>query len=311
MSSGRALDLFWNLAARGADLLPRTRRLMKTTERVAHNVAYLPSGRSDHTLDVFRPKATSGTLPVVLYIHGGGFRILSKDSHHTIARRFAMAGYTVVNINYRLVPDGAFPNALEDTCAALKWTLDHVADYGGDPTSLAFAGESAGGNLSLALALCCVWERPEPYAQQVFERGVRPFAVLPACGLLEVHNAARYLQDESIPKWIRQRMEIICEGYLGTEKAADLASPLRLIEDAAGPQGALPPLLAICGTTDPLLADTLRLGAAIKAHGLEGAIKTYEGVHHAFHAFPGKQSDKAWTDQLEFLQRCRSLSGAP
>jgi acetyl esterase/lipase len=130
--------------------------------------------------------------------------------------------------------------------------------------------------------------------------------LLPACGLLEVHNPERYLSNTAIPKWISKRIKVICEGYLGDPEGAALASPLHLIEQADDGLDALPPTLAICGTSDPMLGDTVRLGAVIERHAMNGRVVLYPDVNHAFHAFPGKQSRKAWADQLTFLNTCRA-----
>src|SRR5215468_3738307 len=77
---------------------------------VIRDVAYRPTGRRAHRLDVYLPRDRhrrrrgEGPLPVVLYIHGGGFRILSKETHWMMGLAFARRGYLVFNINYRLAP---------------------------------------------------------------------------------------------------------------------------------------------------------------------------------------------------------------
>ena len=81
---------------------------------VERDVPYRPTGLRDHLLDVYRPLDASGPLPVVLYVHGGGFRILSKDTHWIMGLAFARRGYVVFNINYRLAPKHPFPAAIDD-----------------------------------------------------------------------------------------------------------------------------------------------------------------------------------------------------
>ena len=178
----RFLDLLLNTAAAAGELHPKVRRLNQRTERVGKDIAYTASKNRAHQLDVYRPRNTQGMLPVVFFVHGGGFRILSKDSHRALARRFADAGYVVVTINYRLTPEGAYPHALMDVCKALLWTLDHAQDFGGDASRLIYAGESAGGNLTLAATVAGCYAPSEPWAQAVFERNPSPSVVLPACG---------------------------------------------------------------------------------------------------------------------------------
>src|SRR5262249_39377898 len=113
---------------------------------VLRDIPYLPTGNRDHLLDVYRPRERSGPLPAVLYVHGGGFRILSKETHWLMALAFARRGYVVFNINYRLAPFAPYPAAVADACAAYVWLLANGARYGAAVDRLVLAGESAGAN---------------------------------------------------------------------------------------------------------------------------------------------------------------------
>ena len=126
---------------------------------VTKNVSYGPHGAANH-LDIWRLKDTDGPMPVVLYIHGGGFRALHKGTHWLMALMLARRGYLVVNINYRLSPEHAYPAHLQDVCAAWLWTLQNAPEYGGDTSRMVIAGESAGANLTMALTIACCYPRP-------------------------------------------------------------------------------------------------------------------------------------------------------
>ena len=147
-TSAKVVDGFFSSLSAMGRALPQASPERHGVERI-ENLSYGPHGDAN-LLDIWRPTERASSLPVVLYIHGGGFRSLSKDSHWIMALVMARRGYLVVNINYRLTPAGAYPGAIEDTCAALIWTLDHAADFGGDLSRLVYAGESAGANLTLA-----------------------------------------------------------------------------------------------------------------------------------------------------------------
>jgi acetyl esterase/lipase len=296
------LDFMLSSAATLGEFHPETRRVRAQTVLLAEDIPYTDSGLVAHRLDLHAPKGARGKLPVLLHVHGGGFRILSKNSHRAIARRYAVAGYLVVNVNYRLTPEGQYPAALEDVCQALLWTLKNAESYGGDISRLAYAGESAGANLILCAAMLGCFERPEPWAKAIFAANPSPAALLPACGLFEVHNAARYLDNKKLPRWLRARIKVICEGYLDDETTSSLASPLHLLEGDEEPSRALPPIFAVCGDIDPVLDDSLRLGKVLKQRRLEGALELYRGSHHAFHLFFSANARRAWADQLEFLQ---------
>ncbi|MGB1015522.1 MAG: alpha/beta hydrolase, partial [Nannocystaceae bacterium] len=105
-------------ASRWGRLLPIARRAFTSVE-VLKNLSYTTSsGSSEQVMDVYRPRQLSGPAPVVLYIHGGAFTDLSKDTHWMMGLAFAHAGYIVCNINYRLAPKHPFPAAIEDALAA-------------------------------------------------------------------------------------------------------------------------------------------------------------------------------------------------
>ncbi len=302
------MKIFLDIGLRAASTLakahPEARHLRDVTELSGDDIDYRGTGQAAHTLEVLRPKGSSATLPVLLFVHGGGFRILDRKTHRVPARRFAERGFVVVSINYRLTPEGAYPGAVEDVCAALEWTLDHAADFGGDCSRLAYAGESAGANLSLVLAILGAYRRDERWAAAIYDRQPNPACILPACGLFEVHRAERYLEDESLPSWVRRRIQIVCEEYLGpAEGEAELASPLRFLEAHLEPDRPLPPIFAICGSQDPVAEDTRRLGRLLEGRGQPGSVRFYEGSHHAFHYLFTDNARRAWQDQFAFLDR--------
>ena len=106
-------------ASRWGRLLPIARRAFADVE-VLKNLPYTagPGTPSEHAMDLYRPRQLAGPAPVVLYIHGGAFTDLSKDTHWMMGLAFAHAGYIVCNINYRLAPKHVFPAARASSMAA-------------------------------------------------------------------------------------------------------------------------------------------------------------------------------------------------
>jgi acetyl esterase len=255
---------------------------------------------------------------VVFYVHGGAFSLLSKDTHWVMGLAFARHGYLVVNVNYRLAPEHPFPAALEDVCAAWRWTQRHVAALGGDPARIVVAGESAGGNLVTALTLATCQRRAEPWAQAAFDAGPPPRAALPFCGLLEVSRPERFADRRTVPPWIDGIVHACAANYLqGRDHGAslELADPLVTLERAPRLERALPPFFAAVGTRDPLLWDTRRLAAALAALGVPCEARYYPGGIHAFHALMWQpRARRCWHDALAFLDRAlrpaRSATGA-
>jgi acetyl esterase len=100
------------------------------------------------------PIDTGDVLPIVVFYHGGGWAIGDLDTHDHVARAHAIgAEAIVVSVDYRLAPEHPFPAGVDDAWAALQWVGEHAAELGGDPTRIAVAGDSAGGNLSAVMAL--------------------------------------------------------------------------------------------------------------------------------------------------------------
>lgn len=298
-----AVDGFFGGLSRLGRLHPRANPRRHGVERI-EDVPYRDTGLPEHLLDIYRPKDVSGPLPVVLHIHGGGFRILSKDSHWLMGIAFAKQGYLVFNINYRLAPAHRYPAALEDASAALSWVIDNAERYGGDLSRLVYAGESAGANLATTLAVAGAYERDESIAKGVWRLGVQPSAVVAFCGILQVSEPERFWRDGSIPIWIRDRLEEVSSAYLGslTSGPVPLADPLLILESSEPPARALPPFFAPVGTADPILDDTRRLKVALEALDVPCRATYYEGEPHAFHALIFRRNAvQCWADTFAFL----------
>lgn len=297
----KAVDAVLTNLARVGQLNPRARRHLARTE-VTRDLHYGPLAA--HRLDVWRPKHQTGRLPALVYVHGGGFRILSKETHWVFALRFALQGYVVFNINYRLAPKDPYPAAAADVCQALLWVRRHAEDFDADLDGLVVAGESAGGNLTCAAAVATAWRRPEPWAREVFDAGIRLRAALPACGLLQVSDYQRFVRRRpDIVPWVADRIDETCIAYGRGLDDYGLADPLVVLENAGPPDRPLPPAFALVGTRDPLLDDTRRLGAAWNAHGSRCEVGIYPGGIHAFHAMPwDPNASQAWRDQRAFLE---------
>lgn len=299
-----ALQGLFEGLARVGNLHPHAAPARHGLEKLS-DVSYGPD--PVHRLDVYRPVARDGLLPALLYVHGGGFRILSKETHWLMALAFARQGYVVFSIDYRMVPH-RFPAAIEDACRASIWLKKNAAAFGADPERMIVSGESAGGNLACGLTVASCYDRPEPYAKAVRNADVRFAASIPACGFLQVSRPERLISSyPGLTKWELDYIRHCSRGYLGRRLAPAahnaMADPVRVIEEEA-PARPLPPTFAYCGTRDPLVDDTRRLEIALNRRRADVTARYYPGGLHAFHALIWQDRAKqAWRDQLTWLIR--------
>jgi acetyl esterase/lipase len=205
----------------------------------------------------------------ILYFHGGGFRIGSVASHRDLIAQIALAsGCRVLAINYRLAPEHRFPAALDDALAAYGWMLD----LGLKPASIAFAGDSAGGNLVLA-AMLALRERglPLPVSAVLMS----PWTDLAATG------ASYATRAEADPIHQRAMILALAKNYLGgqDDPCDPLVSPL--YADLAG----LPPLLIQVGDRETVLDDSVMFADLARAAGVDVDLQVWDGMIHVFQMF--------------------------
>lgn len=297
------VDGFFFALARGFSLHPLAQPALHGLS-VERDIPYREGGHPLHQLDVWRPKNAKGPLPVAIYIHGGGFRFLSKDTHWIFALIFARRGYLVFNLDYRLAPGNPFPAAVEDVCAAYQWVVQNAHRWGGDPERMVVAGESAGANLSTVLALSAVDKRPEPFARKVYDTGIVPRAVVPACG---IHHVSEPERRGLKSRFLYDRVAEVTDAYLGGvtlshPRSLELADPVVTLENASGFERPLPAFYVPCGTWDIMLPDNQRLVAALSRHGATVASHWFEREMHAFHGLAVTPAAlQCWRETFDFL----------
>lgn len=108
----------------------------------------------DQKLDIYLPEQRDGALPVIVYIHGGGFEMGDRKYGHIIKLVEALdRGYAVASISYRLSQEKVFPAAVQDVRNGIRYLRANAAQYGLDPERIGIFGESAGGNLAAIAAM--------------------------------------------------------------------------------------------------------------------------------------------------------------
>jgi arylformamidase len=122
---------------------------------VKRSIPYADPAHERQVLDVYSPP-NAKNLPVVFWIHGGGWQMGDKSSVQIKPRAFADRGFVFVSTNYRLLPSVDMATIVRDIAKSIHWVHDHVADYGGDPERIFVMGHSAGAQLA---ALVCIDDR--------------------------------------------------------------------------------------------------------------------------------------------------------
>jgi epsilon-lactone hydrolase len=226
---------------------------------------------------------------VLMFLHGGGFELGSLRSDGELAARLGRAGgMRVLFPEYRLAPEHPFPAAIDDVLAAWRWLR---TDQDLSATSMAVAGDSAGGGLATALLVATRDAGETGPATAVL---MSPTVDLTSSGASMTERAE---QDPiSTPALLRQ----FASDYLaGADPKTPLASPL-----FAALNG-LPPLLIQVGTADVLLSDAERLAAAAAGAGVDVTLEVGEGLPHVYQLLLGTPEAAEATERIGKFLRAR------
>ena len=214
--------------------------------------------------------APAGPLPLVLFLHGGGWVTGDLETHDATCRHLANAsGCKVVALDYRLAPEHKFPAGLLDCHAALQWLVAHASELHVDPNRIAVSGDSAGGNLAASLALLARDRGGPAIAFQLLVYPVTHHAY-DSPSYREYGDG--YLLTEEGMRWNWNH-------YLADDAAGQdpLASPL-LAPDLRG----LPPALVITAECDPLCHESEAYAQRLADAGVPVECRRYDGMLHAF-----------------------------
>jgi acetyl esterase len=234
----------------------------------------VPGGAGEVKARVYRP-ATEGPHPTIVFFHGGGFVIGDVDTHDDHTRLLCRdVDAVVLSVDYRLAPETPFPGGYEDCLAAALWAVEHADELGGDPSRVAVAGDSAGGNLSAAVTL-----------------GARDAGV-PLAAQLLLYPAVDFVDSEDHASRAEN-----AEGYFLT--AADMAwfgdhyvpDPARRSDPYASVLRApdlsgLPPAVVATAEYDPLRDEGEAYAAALEKAGVPVTMRRFDGLIHGFFGLP-------------------------
>lgn len=240
-----------------------------------------PAGPLDARL--YAPSAAR--LPVLLYLHGGGFTIGSIETHDSLCRQLALrSGAAVLSLDYRLAPEHPFPAAVDDCWAAMRWLAEQGGALGLDGKRLAVGGDSAGGTLA---AVCALHAR-DIGLSLALQLLITPGTTAHADTASHKLFANGFLLDAASIEWFFGH-------YIPHHHRRDWRFAPLLADDHAGLAAACI-VLAEC---DPLVDEGIAYGDLLRANGSAVQLELYRGVTHDFIKM-GRQIPEA----LQALEAC-------
>jgi acetyl esterase len=232
----------------------------------------VPADVGDAKVRIIRPVGSSGVLPVIIYMHGGGWILGNAGTHDRLVRELAVGAHAaLLFVEYPNSPEARYPVAIEQGYATAQWVVREGASHGLDASRMAVAGESVGGNMTAALTLMAKERGDVTFVQASIYYPVTDAAMDTASydefaeGYYLTRKAMEWFWDAYIPD-LAQRDEIT-------------ASPNRAtVEQVTG----LPPTLLLVDEADVLRDEGEAYAAKLRAAGVPVTTVRYDGVVHDF-----------------------------
>lgn len=232
----------------------------------AKNLVY--SNLDNSHLDIYYPKEMKATLPVILWIHGGGYIGGSKNSRQDYGMALANEGFVVANIDYALAPEQLYPGPVVQANAALEYLQTHAKEYGGDMSRLFIGGDSAGAQISSQVA--AVISNPAL---------AETMGITPAIGVETLRGAMLFCglyNMETVRATAYPRIDLFLNTYTGMERFEDY-SRIAELSTVDHVTAAYPPVFVSAGDADRLASQSVELADALEAQGVAVDRVFFEG----------------------------------
>ncbi|MBP1930986.1 alpha/beta hydrolase [Ammoniphilus resinae] len=244
----------------------------------------IPGPAGHIPIRIYTPEG-EGPFPIIVYFHGGGFVLLSVETHDVVCRLLAReTGCKVVSVDYRLAPEHPFPAAPEDCFAATKWVDDHREELNAEGTPLYVAGDSAGGNLATVVCLMAREQGGPTISKQVL--------LYPVTDFHHHGSPSPYpsYQENAVGFGLSNlKMSHFWNFYLEKEehRTHPYASPIKA--DLNG----LPPALILTIEKDVLRDEGEEYGKRLQEAGVPVTMTRFEGTIHGFlRTFPDSEESR-------------------
>lgn len=258
------------------DGLRRPRLISSPGLRIEQGICYHPQpgpNSSLQSLDIYAPETgpgqadsaqTDAAYPVVVFMHGGGWRASDKNDplgvHANLCKALALRGLVAVNVNYRLSPQVKHPEHARDTAYSLRWVRENIRKYGGDPENIFLSGHSAGGHLAALISL------DSEYLRDV---GLSTESVKGVIGICGVYNLVHFAGRN----WMAEHL--MTRAAFGNQDERAAASPLNHVRAGA------PPFLLINAQHDERLEEEAEeLAFLLRMQGVIAETAVIPGTNH-------------------------------
>lgn len=289
MNTAQAMAAMTLAAGLAVAQAPAGRATLPEGVKALRDLAYVEGGHERQKLDLYLPAQAEGPLPLIIWVHGGGWQNGSKEGCPPARQGYLQRGYAVASLNYRLSGHAVFPAQIEDCKAAIRWLRTHAKEYGLDPDRFGVWGSSAGGHLVALLGTSGdeksfdvgpnlgVSSRVQAVCDYYGPTDLTRMDEKAAAGARMKHN------DPTSPE------AALLGGPVQENKAkAARASPLTYVAT-----NALPPFLIVHGDIDPVVAfhQSELLFAALKQAGGSVRLHCIKGAGHG-QGFGGQEIEE-------------------
>ncbi len=258
----KIMQVVWKFCSEG-DMKKHADQTPPENIKKITDIPYIDDRNIYHQLDVYYPEGTTKKQPVIIDIHGGGWMYGNKELNEYYCLSLADRGYTVFNINYRLVPDVTVNEQLQDCMSALQWIKENMHNYPCDSNNILLTGDSAGGQLAVYCA-ALLQSRELQKTFDVVDAGLEPTALLLTSPVSYMNDGSPFSLYTKI-LWGRDYKDKPTADYMNLDQIIDYAQ--------------LPPTYLITSSGDTLAhGQTLKAYELLKSNGVDCRLADYDKV---------------------------------
>lgn len=285
------------IRAMTAEMFEQQRALIPEYPDIEVQERHVPGAEGDPDVRVlvYLPRSAPRPLPILLWIHGGGYVIGSANQDDPQVKAIvAEVGCAAVSVDYRLAPETPHPGPVEDCYAALRWLHDHAAELGIDAGRIAIGGASAGGGLAAALGLLTRDRAAIPLAFQLL---IYPMLDDRTVSAADPHpHTGEFI-------WTHGANHFGWSSLLAQEPRSAGISPYAAAARADTLAG-LPPTYLCVGALDLFLEEDLEYARRLLRAGIPTELHVYPGAYHGFNMVAEAEVSQSFNrDSINALRR--------